>query len=58
MPSPKQDKADEEVPITVRFPRDVRDEAKKLADADRRSFNLFVVMAVEEAIKEAKKRAR
>lgn len=41
---PKKD--DAEVPVTIRFPRDVHKDAKDEADADDRTLNSLVIRAV------------
>jgi predicted HicB family RNase H-like nuclease len=49
--------SDDEIAVTIRFPKDVHAEAAKAAKADDRSFNLYVVRAVRAQI-EADKKAR
>lgn len=44
-----------EIPVTVRFPPDVHVDATKAAEADDRSFNNYVVVAVREKIAADKK---
>lgn len=57
MPRPKKPAADAPgVPITVRFPAKVRDDATAAAEADDRSFNSYVVRAVQAAVERDKKR--
>lgn len=36
-----------DVPITIRFPATLRDDLKVAADADGRSFNAYVVRALQ-----------
>ncbi|HXJ49416.1 MAG TPA: YlcI/YnfO family protein, partial [Candidatus Acidoferrum sp.] len=52
----------DEVAVTIRFPKDVHAEAQKAAEADERSFNLWIVRAVraqlDGAEKERKKGAK
>lgn len=57
MPRSKRTAADApDVPITVRFPAKLRDDLKAAADADGRSFNAFVVRALQAAIERDRKR--
>jgi len=39
-------KRDDEIAVTIRFPKDLHEEASKAAAVDERSFNLYVVRAV------------
>ena len=48
-------KRDDEVAVTIRFPKDVHAEAQKSAEADERSFNLWVVRAVRAQLEGAEK---
>lgn len=54
MSRPKKPAADNAVTISVRFPAATHQAAKTEAEADRRSFNLFVVMAVDAAVERSR----
>lgn len=56
MPRQKRPAPEPTVAITVRFPAALRDAATKAADADDRSFNTFVVRAVQAAVDASKRR--
>lgn len=48
MARPSKETDDDKVPLMVRIPRDVLDEAKAHAQADDRTVNSYVVKAVRE----------
>jgi len=52
----KDDDERDEVPVTIRFPRGLQAEAKEFADADDRSFNLYVVRALRAQVESDRKR--
>ena len=42
----------DEIPVTVRFPADIQRRAKRLADKEERSFNLWIVRAVRDRVEQ------
>ena len=49
MPRAPKEPSDDKIPLMVRLPPDVLEEAKKNAEADDRTVNSYVVKAVREA---------
>lgn len=56
MARPPKDTDDDKVPLMVRLPREVLDEARAIAEADDRTVNSYVVKAVREMNLREKKR--
>lgn len=48
MTRPPKESEDDKVPLMVRLPREVMEEAKRIAEADDRTVNSYVVKAVRE----------
>lgn len=59
MPRAPKEPSDDKIPLMVRLPPDVLEEAKKNAEADDRTVNSYVVKAVrEQNAREKRKGAR
>ena len=57
MPRSPKEPADDKIPLMVRLPPDVLEEAKKNAQADDRTVNSYVVKAVRELNARERRRA-
>ena len=56
MPAKRDDDDKDEIPVTIRFPKDVHAKATKLAKVDERSFNLYIVRATRAQIEQDEKK--